>query len=260
MSLARRLLGTALTALIGCALAERPIALEDLRSGRSFAGPTVQAMQDDELANPATLWLASGERMWSEKTGERGRACADCHGEAANSMKGVAARYPAFDNALGRVISLEQRINGCRESRQGAAALVYESDELLSISAFVAHHSRGLPLQVRIDGPARAHFETGKAYYYRRMGQMNLACHHCHNANWGRRLLSETISQGHGNAYPIYRLEWQRMGSLHRRFRSCLSGIRAELLPYGAQEYVDLELYLAWRAETLPIETPGVRR
>ena len=50
------------------------------------------------------------------------------------------------------------------------------------------------------------------------------------------------------------------MGSLHRRFRSCLSGVRAELLPQGSPEFLDLELYLAWRAGTLPVETPGVRR
>jgi len=89
---------------------------------------------------------------------------------------------------------------------------------------------------------------------------MNLACAQCHDANWGRKLAAETISQGHATAYPAYRLEWQTLGSVARRFRSCLSGIRAEMLPYGAQESLDLELYLAWRAAGLAIETPGVRR
>ena len=106
----------------------------------------------------------------------------------------------------------------------------------------------------------RSFFERGREFYYRRLGQMNLACTHCHQDNWGKKLGPETISQGHGNAYPIYRLEWQTAGSLHWRFRSCLSGVRAEMLPYGAPEYLDLELYLTWRAGTLPIETPGVRR
>jgi len=74
--------------------------------------------------------------------------------------------------------------------------------------------------------------------------------------NWGKRLLSETISQGQPNAYPAYRLEWQTLGSLERRMRACLSGIRAEMLPYASPEYLDLELYLAWRAQGLPVETP----
>ena len=100
----------------------------------------------------------------------------------------------------------------------------------------------------------------GPKFSKKERGQMNLSCAHCHDANWGKRLLSETISQGHPNAYPTYRMEWQTMGSLQRRIRACLSGIRAEMLPYGSQEYLDLELFLAWRAQGLPIETPGVRR
>ena len=93
-----------------------------------------------------------------------------------------------------------------------------------------------------------------------RIGQMNLACTHCHDHNWGKKLLADTISQGHGNAYPIYRLEWQSAGSLQRRIRACYFGLRAEMPPYGAQDLLDLELYLAWRGSGLRIETPGVRR
>ena len=115
-------------------------------------------------------------------------------------------------------------------------------------------------MAVAIDGPARKHFESGERAYRERRGQLNLSCAQCHDANWGRKLGPETLSQGQPNAYPVYRLEWQTLGSLQRRFRSCLSGIRAEMLPYGAPEYLDLELYLAWRAAGLPIETPGVRR
>ena len=117
-----------------------------------------------------------------------------------------------------------------------------------------------MPVAVSIDGPARQHFETGEKLYYQRRGQLNLSCAQCHNENWGRKLGPETISQGHPNAYPVYRLEWQTLGSLQRRFRSCLSGIRAEMLPGGSPELVDLELYLAWRANGLAVETPGVRR
>ena len=77
---------------------------------------------------------------------------------------------------------------------------------------------------------------------------------------WGQQLRGQPISQGHSNAYPAYRLEWQAVGSLQRRLRNCNIGVRAEPYPYGAQEYVNLELFLAWRASGLRIETPGVRR
>jgi sulfur-oxidizing protein SoxA len=81
-----------------------------------------------------------------------------------------------------------------------------------------------------------------------------------HDENWGKRLRGDVISQGQSHGWPAYRLEWQTMGSLHRRLRACSLGVRAEVLDYGAREYLALELYLAWRGEGLPMESPGVRR
>ena len=243
---------------IACAAElERP---HPLKSGSEFAGPEVRALQNDDFANPGMHWVLRGEKLWNAPAGRREKACAACHGAGQASMKGVAARYPKIDPGAARLVNLEGRVNLCRVRHQEAEPLAYESDELLALTAYVAYQSRGMPVDVVIDWQNRRHFERGRDYYYRRLGQMNLACAHCHQHNWGRRLLAETISQGHGNEYPAYRLEWQAMGSLHRRFRSCLYGIRAEMLPAGAQEYLDLELFLAWQAKGLPIGTPGVRR
>ncbi len=36
-------------------------------------------------------------------------------------------------------------------------------------------------------------------------------------------------------------------------------GMRAEAYPYGAPEYVEMELYLMWRAREMKIKTPAVR-
>lgn len=231
-----------------------------LKSGIEFASTEVRALQADDFANPGMLWVARGEKLWREPAGKEAKACASCHGDAGASMKGVATRYPVLDPGAARLLNLEGRVMQCRELRQQAAPLAHESDELLALTAYVAHQSRGMPLKAAIDWHNRRNFERGRALYNRRVGQMNLACTHCHDSNWGRKLGPETISQGHGNAYPVYRLEWEAVGSLQRRFRSCLSGVRAEMLPYGAPEYLDLELYLAWRSGGLPIETPGVRR
>jgi sulfur-oxidizing protein SoxA len=239
---------------------ERPIPPDQLQSGSAFVSPDLRAQQQDEFANPGMLWVERGASLWRAPAGTTGKACADCHGEAAAAMKGVAVRYPAIDAPSGRLMNLSDRILDCRTTRQGAAAPAWESEELLALTAYVARQSLGLALAPRIDGPARAHFEAGRAAYARRVGQMNLACTHCHDRSWGRQLLAERISQGHPNGYPAYRLEWQTLGSLERRLRACLSGVRAEMLPYGAPAYRDLELYLAWRAAGLPVETPGVRR
>ena len=233
---------------------------EDKRSGYFFLSRQTQAMQDDDQANPGMLWLQEGKAIWDRVEGAVGKSCASCHQDAASSMKGVAARYPAFDAQSGRVINLEQRINLCRVDRQQAVPLPYEPEALLALTAYVEHQSRGRPMREVVDGAARPFFEAGRALFSTRQGQLNLACKQCHQDHWGEQLRNEPISQGYGNAYPAYRLEWQTIGSLQHRLRNCNVGMRAEPYPYGAEEYVNLELYLAWRAQGLPIETPGVRR
>jgi hypothetical protein len=65
--------------------------------------------------------------------------------------------------------------------------------------------------------------------------------------------------QGQATGYPIYRLEWQAPGSLARRIRNCMTGVRAEPLVAGSVEMVELELHLASRAMGMAVETPAVR-
>lgn len=257
----RRTLVVIIAIVAGAALAqERTLPLPALRSGSSFLGPDLRAMQDDDAANPGLLWVSRGEQLWDAAAGSAGQACTSCHGDARTTMRGVAARYPAYDKSADRVLDLDARIDRCRTQRQGAPALARDSEDLLALTAYVTYQSRGMPLAVSIDGPARAAFDRGRAFYTQRHGQMNLACTQCHDENWGKRLLIETISQGHPNAFPAYRLEWQSLGSLQRRIRACLFGVRAQMPPSGAPELTDVELYLAWRAQGLPLESPGVRR
>jgi sulfur-oxidizing protein SoxA len=174
-------------------------------------------------------------------------------------MKGVAARHPVLDAARGRPINLEQRINACRVDRQGASALAYENRELLALAAYVARQSRGAPIEIAIDQRTQPFLDAGQAIYHRRQGQLNLACGQCHDDHWGRQLAGNVIPQAHPTGYPLYRLEWQGLGSLQRRLRNCLVGIRAEPYEYGAPELVQLELYLMWRARGMIFEAPAVR-
>jgi sulfur-oxidizing protein SoxA len=236
----------------------RPIPLPNLRSGIEYAGADVQAMQADDTANPGMLWVERGDALFEAAPDRGAVACAGCHSR--QSLRGAATRYPQWDSRSSRVIDLEDRINACRVRHQNAAPLPRGTDDLLALTASVANTSHGMTMHVRIDGPARAAFVRGRSFYLTRRGQMNQSCANCHDANYGAHLLTETISQGHGTAFPAYRLEWQAMGSLQRRLRACLSGIRANMPAEGAQELTELELYLAWRADGLPVEAPGVRR
>lgn len=228
------------------------------RSGYADASPSVRAMQDDDAENPGFLWVQQGEAIWADTTVPSGQSCQSCHGAAA-SMRGVSARYPAFDAAIGRPMTLAQRIEQCRMLRQGAPAFGVESDALLAIEAFVGRQSRGLPLHVGTDGPAQPFAEHGRTLFTTRMGQLNLSCAACHDGLAGQHLAGALIPQGQPNGYPLYRLEWQSLGSLYRRIRNCMTGVRAEPFAPDSPDLVDLELYLAARADGLPVETPAVR-
>jgi sulfur-oxidizing protein SoxA len=228
-------------------------------SGYDDAGLETRAMQDDDASNPAFLWVQQGEALWSERVGGTGRSCMDCHGAASVAMRGVAARYPRYDARLGRPITLTQRIEQCRIERQAESPLPPESDALLGLAAYVGLQSRGMPVQVEIDGPALPFFEAGKALFTARQGQLNLSCAQCHDGLAGQRLGGGVIPQGHPNGYPEYRLEWQGMGSLDRRLRNCMVGVRAEAFAADSAELTNLELYLGWRSNGLKVETPAVR-
>ena len=238
----------------------RSLPLSQLKSGLHYSGKDVQALQADEFANPAQLWLSQGAQAWGQPSAANGKSCVSCHGAVATSMKGVATRYPAIDAASGRLFNLEDRINQCTTRHKQAAAMPSESDALLGLSLLVTQASKGMPLRVDIGGAARSHWQAGATLFSQRQGQMNLSCAQCHDQNFGQRLYTDPLSQGQPNGYPVYRLEWQKPGSLERRLRSCYAGIRAETPPWGAVEMRQLALYLMWRGEGLPIEVPAVRK
>ncbi len=229
------------------------------RSGFAFMGPSTQAMQRDDAQNPAMLWVGEGAELWTRKAGRADRACADCHGDAKTSMRGVAARYPAYDTMLGRAVTLGERIGLCRTRHQQADAFAPESDPRLALEAYVALQSRGQPIAPPDDPRLAAPRERGRSLWQTRIGQLDLACAQCHDAHAGGRLGGSTIPEGHPTAYPIYRLEWQGLGSLERRLRGCMTGVRAEPAAWGSADLVDLQVWLAWRARGMVVESPGVR-
>jgi L-cysteine S-thiosulfotransferase len=257
MRLARTIAIAGVLAATAAAAAEIP--QEQRRSGFTFMTPETQTMQNDDTTNPGMLWVLDGEALWNKKEGSAGKACADCHGDAPTSMKGVAARYPAFDKTLGRPIDLEQRINLCRTNHQQATPLPFESRDLLAITAFVAKQSRGSPIEAGADPQLEPFIAKGRALYTQRQGQLNLACGNCHEDVWDKRLAGSAITQGHATGYPLYRLEWQTLGSLQRRLRACMTGIRAQAYDFGSPELIELELYLMSRARGMAMESPAVR-
>lgn len=246
----------ALSALwAGAALAQA----DARRSGLAFMSPALQALQRDDQQNPAMLAVQDGEALWRTPAGAANKACADCHGAAATSMAGVAARYPAWDATSGQALNLAGRINACRQRHQQAPVLAADQPDTLALGAYLGLQSRGQPVAPPADArlaPLRA---QGRALWQQRLGQLNLACTQCHDQRAGQRLGGAAIPQGHATGYPIYRLEWQGLGSLQRRLRGCVVGVRAEPFAADAPEWLALEAWLAERAAGMAVETPAVR-
>jgi sulfur-oxidizing protein SoxA len=256
------LAGAAVWAVVALA-AEPPAptrAIPDPKSGRHFATPETLAIQDDDFLNPAFIWVEEGERAWSQAEGTAGKSCSSCHQDAAETMRGVRARYPAFDARAGRVVTLEQRINMCRTENMQAAALAIDSRPLNAMTTFVALQSRGMPVNVDITGAARPFFDAGERFYNTRRGQLDMRCSSCHEDSYGRHLRADLLSQGMSNGFPTYRLKEQRVISLQFRLLGCVHDVRGVAPPMGGEEFTNLEFYLAWRAQGLPVESPSVRR
>ncbi|MBT3395718.1 MAG: sulfur oxidation c-type cytochrome SoxA [Alphaproteobacteria bacterium] len=248
----------------GIAHAQAPdlsrFSVEDRKSGYVFLGEQVRALQDDDFQNPGMFAVDRGQRIWNTVDGEAGKSCATCHGDAAESMAGVSARYPQFDADRGAIINLELRINEQRMTHMMAPPLEYESEDLLALTTYIAGLSRGMPLEVNIEGDAAPFFEKGKDFFFERRGQLDLACNQCHDDLDGMMLRGDKMSQGQINGFPFYRLIWNSVGSTHRMFEWCNTSMRAEPFAYGSEEYLNLELYVAWRGRGLLVETPAVRR
>jgi sulfur-oxidizing protein SoxA len=228
------------------------------RSGTFYLGAATRRLQDDEFLNPGLFAVERGSEIFRRVDGEAGLSCAACHD--VGEMRGAATRYPRFDAARGGLVDLPAALDDMRRAKMGAAPLGRESEDMLALSAFIVRQSNGLVRSVAIDGPARPHFEAGRAFFETRRGQLNLSCAQCHDALAGSKLRGDTISQGQIDGFPIHRLMWRSMASVHRMFAWCNSALRAEPFASGSPEYLALELYLAWRGRALPLSGPGVRR
>lgn len=238
---------------------DRENPLNKLISGYYFSSLETRSLQDDDFDNPGFSWVQQGESLWTKTEGSAQKSCSSCHRGASEAMRGKPATYPKFEEGAGRLINFEQRINTCREEKMQASPWAYGSEELLAMTAFLRMQSRGLPINVRIDGLARPDFNTGKQLYNSRMGQLGMSCALCHNRHFGQSFRGSLLSQGHSNGFPTYQAETKKFVSLHGRFDACFGLMRAEPFAAGSTEYIALELYLGWRGNGLPIETPAVR-
>jgi L-cysteine S-thiosulfotransferase len=214
--------------------------------------------QAKEEFPPYEFAVEQGKQMFATPF-KTGKTYGDCF---PNKGIGVRQMYPMFDAKSGQVITLEAAVNQCREAN-GEAPLDRLKDDMAAVTAYMAFTSRGKPFAIEIpdDPRALAAYKKGEEYFYTRRGQLNFSCASCHVQSPGERIRTEVLAPALGitAALPIYRSEWGGMGTTSRRFTTCNTQVRGVPLKPEDENYRDVEYYLSYMANGLPISGPGAR-
>jgi sulfur-oxidizing protein SoxA len=235
--------------------------MDEVMSGWLFRTTETRALETDSFENPGMIGVDDGETIWNTVEGAAGKSCASCHGDAAESMKGVGANYPKWNEAAGKPYNLELLINDHRVEKMQAEPYKFDAGAQKALVAYIKHQSLGMPVKLDLAaGDMQSWWETGKEKYYERTGQLNLSCASCHEVNMGKNIRADHLSQGQINGFPTYRLKQGALVSVHNRFRGCIRDTRAEYPAAFSDVLMALEVYVSWRGTGLSVETPAVRQ
>jgi sulfur-oxidizing protein SoxA len=235
------------------------VKLEDFVNGPYSMNEDMRKQwEEKEQFPPYDFAVEKGKELFETKF-KNGKSFAECFPEGG---VGIRQNYPYFDTKSGEVVTLESAVNACLKDN-GEKTYSYTSDDMASVTAYMAFTSRGKPFDIKIpdDPRALAAYEKGKEYFYTRRGQLNFSCASCHVQSPGQRIRAEVLAPALGilAAMPIYRSEWGGMGTISRRFMSCNSQVRETPLQAQDELYRDVEYYLSYMSNGLPIAGPGAR-
>ena len=231
--------------------------VDEIFSGWVFRKDETQALQMDDFDNPAFIFIDKALDTFSKVEGTAGKACVSCH-ESPEVFKGLRASMPRV-NSSGELETIPELVNGCRTERMGAEKWKWSGGSMAGMIGLIGLQSRGMLVDVTIDGQASSMWEKGKDLYYTRVGQLNMSCANCHEDNYGNMIRADHLSMGQINGFPTYRLKNAKLNTIHGRFKGCMKNIRATPYKEGGDEFRALELYVASRSNGLTVETPSVR-
>lgn len=221
------------------------------------AGAREQWMSIEEFP-PYQIAIDEGKKLF-ETPFKNGHTYASCF---PNNGIGVNDQYPMFDTKRGEVVTLSQAVNECR-IKNNEEPLPEQKGKLASILSYMAFTTRGKKIDIKVpdDPKAIEAYNNGKASYYTRRGQLNMACAHCHVDNAGNNLRANLLSPalGHASHFPVYRSTWGEMGTLHRRFVGCNEQVRAAPFKPQSKEYKELEYFLTYMSNGLTWNGPSAR-
>ena len=198
-----------------------------------------------------------------KKLAARDPAFLTCLGGGSAELKGKAAAYPKFDAALGRIMTVEGRIEQCAKSVLGED-LPQGKPANTKISVYFKSLSAGVPIKVDIgDAKVMEAYRRGEQSFYARTGQLNMACASCHvpGSIMGHKLRGETPTTPFGDTahFPTYRTPVGALESLQERFARCHNQMRTQPLKPGDPAYTDLEVFMTVLSNGYPVSVPSAR-
>ena len=234
------------------------IKFEDYIYGALAMNPDAKSQYDEIMAFPPySIDVDKGQKMW-EKPFKNGKKFSSCF---PNGGKNVAGDYPYFDSASNRVVTFENAINACLKAN-GDEELKYGDSEIGLLTAYARSLSDGMKINIKVEGNgALAAYEKGRKYYYTRNGQLNFACSTCHVGNAGKFMRSDQLSMmiGQASHWPEFR-GGTDIVTLQGRFRQCEKNVRAKPKNANSEEYNDLEYFLTYMSNGLPMQSPVFRK
>jgi len=203
--------------------------------------------------------IDNGEELFNTKFAN-GKGYADCF---PNYEKGIKQNYPYFDDASGKVITLEAAINTCRTDN-GEKKLKSKKGAITEIGAYLGYLSRGNKINVKVPNneKAIAMYNRGKKHFFAKRGQLNMACADCHYYYSGSKIRADILSPalGHTSGFPVYRNKWAGMGTIHRRYGGCNKQVRAKPFKAQSDEYTALEYFETYMGNGIEINAPSQRK
>ena len=234
------------------------IKFENYIYGALAMNPDAKAQYDEIMSFPPySIDLDKGQKMWGTPF-KNGKTFSSCF---PNGGKNVAGNYPYFDNAANRVVTFENAINGCLKTN-GEEELEYAGKEMGLLTAYARSLSDGMKVNVKVEGSgALAAYEKGKKYYETRNGQLNFSCKSCHVQSAGKFIRSDQLSMmvGQASHWPEFR-GGTDIVTLQGRFKQCEKNVRAKPKAANSEEYNNMEYYITYMSNGLPMQTPVFRK
>ncbi len=216
---------------------------------------------------PYELGLGNGKKVWDTPF-KNGKTFASCF---KNGGKNIAQNYPYWDDKTQKVRTAEMDLMDCAKNN-GAELPFLKADldkdlnarvQLAELTAHFYSLSKGQRISIDLSKPGAVKaYEDGKKFWWARRGQLNFACSNCHmdlaDKNFGgNQPLSAAL--GHTTAWPAQRLEWGRLETIHWRYVTCNSQVRAKPQKHGSEAYNTLQFYETYMSSGLPLTAPAMR-